>query len=343
MANDRSPAVALQALETAKALQWPSWQMSTLAVVSSSRLKGVQEIGQQLLHEPRKFDGAVFAPEQIKLLAKGQEIYQQLCFACHGADGHGMTMDGLPAGTTLAPRLAGSHTVLAPHESLVAVLLHGAIGPINGKTYDSLMPPQGTNNDEWIAAVASYVRNSFGNNASVVLPGEVAAVRAATKERGSPWTLDELQAVVPQPLPNRQQWRVTASDGADSAALALDGKNDTRYSSGAPQHPGQWYQIELPAETLIAGVTMDCGNASDYPRGYKVETSLDGSQWVAAVASGRGTGTLTQISFPPVKARFVRITQTAGAKDRPWSIAELQVLAAPKLTASTILAKNTQP
>ena len=122
MATDHSPLVALQTVETAKVLKWASWQTSTLALVASSTLSGEREIDQQLLYEPKKFDGAVFAGAQVKLLQKGQGIYQQLCFACHGVDGHGMPMDGLPPGTTLAPPLAGSKTVLAPHQSMVSIL-----------------------------------------------------------------------------------------------------------------------------------------------------------------------------------------------------------------------------
>ena len=41
------------------------------------------------------------------------------------------------------------------------------------------MAPMGDNDDEWIASVASYVRNAFGNSASVVTPAEVAKARAA--------------------------------------------------------------------------------------------------------------------------------------------------------------------
>ena len=340
LARDPSPVVALQTLETAKVLHWPSWQLSTLAMVTSNPLKGMREIGKQLLHEPREFDGAVFAPAQVKLLHKGEEVYGGLCFACHGVDGQGLPLEGLGPGATLAPKLAGSPTVLAPHESMVSVLLHGATGPINGRSYGSLMPPMGENDDEWIAAVASYVRNSFGNHASMVGPEEVAAVRAETKNRTLPWTLDELQTVVPQPLPGRAQWNVTASEGAETAALAIDGKNDTRYTTGVHQHPGEWYQTELPRETLITGVAMDCSNNTDYPRGYQVEVSDDGNRWSAPVASGKGTGTLTQISFAPVKTKFIRITQTAGAKDKYWSIAELQVLAPP---AAATLTRDIRP
>ena len=345
MTKDPAPMVALQVVETAKVLKWAGWQNSTLALIASNQIEGVQKIGKGLLYEPRRFDPVVFNPAQVKLLTKGQGIYQGLCFACHGVDGHGTKMDGQPPGTTLAPPLAGSKTVLSPHESMVALLLHGVTGPIHGKSYDSIMPPQGTNDDEWVAAIVSYVRNSFGNNAPVVSPQEVAAVRAGTKNRLQPWTLEELQAVVPQPLPDREQWKATASENADTAALALDGKADTRYTTHVPQHPGEWYQVELPQEELISGLTMEAGaEGNDYPRGYTVEVSADGTNWGQPVASGKGTGTLTEIAFEPVQTRFVRITQTGGVKSLFWSITELQLLTPPKgLVPTTTMAKNVQP
>ena len=343
MTKDKAPMVALQVVETAKVLKWTNWQSSTLALIALNHVEGVQQIGKQLLYEPRRFDGAVFSGAQVKLLTKGQGIYQGLCFACHGVDGHGMPMEGQPPGTTLAPPLSGSKEVLSPHESMVSILLHGVAGPINGKSYDSIMPAQGDNDDEWVAAIVSYVRNSFGNNASPITPQEVAEVRAAEKAHTQPWSLEELKDVVPQPLPHREQWKATASEGPETAMQALDGKRDTRYSTSVPQHPGEWYEIEMPQEVTIAGVAMDSGKDTDYPRGYTVEVSVDGTNWGQPVAKGKGTGTLTQISFPPVRAKFVRITQTAGAKDKFWSIAELQVLEATKGMTQTILAKNFGP
>jgi hypothetical protein len=67
-----------------------------------------------------------------------------------------------------------------------------------------------------------------------------------------------------------------------------------------------------------------------YPRGYKVEVSMDGSTWQPA-AQGAGTGASTMIVFPPVQAKFVRITQTASAENAPaWSIQALKLYEAPK-------------
>ena len=54
------------------------------------------------------------------------------------------------------------------------------------------MVPMATNDDAWIASVLSYVRNSFGNRASFVKPEDVARLRAASKDREQPWTIDYL-------------------------------------------------------------------------------------------------------------------------------------------------------
>jgi hypothetical protein len=67
-----------------------------------------------------------------------------------------------------------------------------------------------------------------------------------------------------------------------------------------------------------------------YPRGYKVELSLDGSRWQTA-AQGNGTGANTVIVFSPMQAKFVRITQTASAENAPaWSIQGLKLYETPK-------------
>jgi len=52
---------------------------------------------------------------------------------------------------------------------------------------------------------------------------------------------------------------------------------------------------------------------------------LDGVKWTLS-AQGQGTGVTTDIAFAPVRAKFVRITQTAAEPDAPlWSIQRLKV------------------
>jgi hypothetical protein len=211
--------------------------------------------------------------------------------------------------------------------------LKGLAGPVNGKAYDAQMVPMESNNDQWIAAVASYIRNSFGNKASTVTAKQVAEMRAKLKERTVPFTTQELSQFGPPKVANRGAWKLTASHNTEAAAKAVDGKTETRFDTLKPQVPGMWLQIELPELTPLAGLVLDAGQSGgDFPRGYTVELSADGVQWGAPVAKGEGRGALTEIAFKPAKARFVKITQTGEAKGSFWSVHELELLAVPSPT-----------
>jgi hypothetical protein len=77
------------------------------------------------------------------------------------------------------------------------MILKGNAGPmmIDGKPYNNIMPGQEAMlNDTIIAAVATFVRASFGNNAPPVGPEVVAAARKKFVDRKTPWTEPELKA-----------------------------------------------------------------------------------------------------------------------------------------------------
>lgn len=117
----------------------------------------------------------------------GAQVYGAVCAACHQPSGEGN-------GETYPP-LAGSSWVTGDERRLVRVVLHGLTGEIDveGQTYAGAMPPWGpTLKDEEIAAVATYVRNSWGNKAAAVATATVAQLRAAHKARTAPWTAAEL-------------------------------------------------------------------------------------------------------------------------------------------------------
>ena len=68
-----------------------------------------------------------------------------------------------------------------------------------------------------------------------------------------------------------------------------------------------------------------------YPRGYEVQISTDGTTWSAPVATGAGTGSTTTITFAPVRAKFVKITQTATTPDAPpLAVQRLKLYEAPQ-------------
>jgi mono/diheme cytochrome c family protein len=95
------------------------------------------------------------------------------CFVCHGPNG-----EGGPVG----PTLTESEWVTGPVSNLIRIQLRGLQGPIQlkGATYTPLAPmaPLAHQTDEQIAAVLTFIRNSFGNKASAVLPEQVKMLRS---------------------------------------------------------------------------------------------------------------------------------------------------------------------
>ncbi|MDB6072662.1 MAG: hypothetical protein JWO89_302, partial [Verrucomicrobiaceae bacterium] len=323
---DKDPNVVLQVIMTSKLLKWPEWKNEAQSTLAASMSMGVRDIGAQLLVEAPTLKGK-FTNDEKKQLERGQDIFRSLCFACHGFDGTGMPMPGRP-GVTLAPPLAGSKTVVQG-DSILRVMMNGLSGPINGKTYEAQMVTMASNNDQWIADVSSYIRKAFGNNGKMVSKKEVEKLRSALKNRALPWTIEELAQNFPQPLTNRNQWKITASHKERDVGLAVDGDMHSRWTSGTSQAPGMWLQIELPEATDISGLVLDSGNShNDYPRGYNVELSMDGKDW-GAKPSLEGKGEVGMIEFmlaTPAKTKFIRITQTGQVKGLYWSVHELDVL-----------------
>ncbi|MDF1755510.1 MAG: discoidin domain-containing protein [Verrucomicrobiales bacterium] len=327
LANHSDPGVSTQAMMTAKLLKFPDHEKLIESTVKAHTSSGVKNFGTQLLKGGTKAP-AKLTPDQLKQYQEGQAIYESLCFACHGPDGRGTRLPGGDGALTLAPSFVGSK-ILTSHKDLgIKVVLHGLTGPIDGKTYPGEMIGMASNGDAWVAAVISYVQNSFGNHLGFVKEADVKRIREEIGERSSPWTFETLMSSVPQPLPNRGQWKLTASHKPEDLKYAIDGKLDTRYTTGKHREPGMWVQVELPAPTRIAGLLLDAAKSrGDYPKGYQISISADGENWGKPVAKGKGESAKTVIEFPEQTARFIKITQTAKSRGY-WSIHNMEILGA---------------
>ncbi|QNF35218.1 c-type cytochrome [Adhaeribacter swui] len=156
-----------------------------LAESEKSRLKTEETLAR------RKEENRKLSPTNRALLTKGAVIFQQVCAACHGQDGKGIA---LGSNDMVAPPLSRSKRVNGEKANLIRILLHGLSGPVEGKTYPDVMPAMGHNDDEWIAAVLSYVRNDMYNKAPLIQPEEVKVIRSQTVSRQKYWTLDDLEA-----------------------------------------------------------------------------------------------------------------------------------------------------
>jgi mono/diheme cytochrome c family protein len=115
------------------------------------------------------------------LFKQGQAIYVEQCSGCHQIEGQGQA--------TVAPALAGSKRVAANGDVPVRILTNGLEGKIG------LMPPLGgAMRDEEVAAVLTYVRQSFGNRAAPVPPAAVKEWRLAFAHRTTPWSEKDIDA-----------------------------------------------------------------------------------------------------------------------------------------------------
>ncbi|WP_159882147.1 fibronectin type III domain-containing protein [Paenibacillus puerhi] len=125
---------------------------------------------------------------------------------------------------------------------------------------------------------------------------------------------------------DRALWSVSASHGGGAARLAIDALSSTRWTSGANQVSGMWFQVDTgPGEKSYHKLVMDStGYSGDYARGYSVTVSDDGATWSAPIASGNGSA-LIQAEFAEQSARYVRITLTKGVGNY-WSIQNLKLL-----------------
>ena len=165
----------------------------------------------------------------------------------------GTPVPGARAGSVMAPPLSGSTRVTGHPDYVIKPLLtdvradrrhdlssgHGAAG----------LEPRPVDRQH-----RELVRNSFGNTATWVTAADVARVRAATSRRTSQWTLAELELSLPRLLIPDATWSATASHNPARAAGALD---YTRWTSDAPQEPGMWITIALPAPVMLTEIQFD--------------------------------------------------------------------------------------
>jgi mono/diheme cytochrome c family protein/glucose/arabinose dehydrogenase len=327
---DKDPDVLIQAMLTLQHLKVPGVAETVTSVRNLRTVRGIEWVAERILNPPAAAAGRgpTLTVDERSAVERGATAYAESCFACHAEDGRGAPT---PGGGLRGPALAGSSRVTGHQDYVIRTLLHGMTGPLDGRTYAEVMAPMGASSDRWIADVASFVRNSFGNSASIVTEADVARVRQATAGRDTVWTVETLARALPRPLIPDATWRATASHNSETAAGAFD---FTRWSSGEPQEVGMWFQIELPELLTLTEIQFDSqviagpqGSAptSTAPRGYRVDVSNDGQTWSDPVAEGRGGGRTTTIPFAPVRARFVRLTQTAeGGGAAPWTMERLR-------------------
>jgi mono/diheme cytochrome c family protein len=155
-------------------------------------------------------DGASADPFQVAM-KKGASGYA-VCGGCHQGSGVGL------AGQY--PPLAGSEWVTGGTERLIRVVQHGVVGQITvkGQNYNFPGGMQGFGaamSAGDLANVLTYIRNTWGNEGSMITKEMVEKIRADEK-RATQWTEAELEPFKDQNIPGD----IPAGPGATTAAAA---------------------------------------------------------------------------------------------------------------------------
>ncbi len=125
------------------------------------------------------------------LFIKGKAIFSRdgYCNTCHQPDGKGLEASGFPPLTDAK--------WLANDDRLIKIVLKGLLGPIevHDKKYPGQVPMtpfEGLLKDEEVAAVLTYVRNSFGNKGKAISAEKVKKVRAGISKKNGFYSPGEL-------------------------------------------------------------------------------------------------------------------------------------------------------
>jgi mono/diheme cytochrome c family protein len=162
---------------------------------------------------PKSAEDMSFGPtrqlnaQEAAVYKLGKEVFSRdaHCMTCHQPNGLGMT-------NSYPPLTGANNPWLRDDERLIKIVLKGLWGPmeLNGQKFDPTkgVPPMpgfgGFTSDEEIAAVISYVRQSWGNDLPLITPAQVAKVRAATRNRADFYMVEDIMKE--HPIPGWEKW-----------------------------------------------------------------------------------------------------------------------------------------
>jgi len=130
-----------------------------------------------------------------------------------------------------------------------------------------------------------------------------------------------------------------ASDGRGSERLALDGRLETRWGSGAPQRRGMTFRVGFAEPTDVTWVRIRMGQLGrDRARALALETSVDGEHWNRQEVPTAVDGIRWKDGIPEENARgdldlwvncrgirALRLVNLGQSSRFDWSIAELEI------------------
>src|SRR3984893_13808670 len=170
----------------------------------------------------------------------GKALFSSNCITCHQATGLGVPGQ--------YPPLAGSEVELGDATNhLIAIVLKGLQGPVvvEGKPFNNSMQAwEAQYTDPQLAAILTYVRSDWGNNAPPITADMVKQMRAEFKDRKEQWTWPEIEKMPPKNLtggtpPAGQQKPGTPASGSQPPAPNSQPPAQSPPPAANAQTPGQ--------------------------------------------------------------------------------------------------------
>jgi hypothetical protein len=221
-----------------------------------------------------------------------------------------------PADGARRPR---RHWVLGAAVATVALLAAGVLwtardrGAGDSRQSALPLPASGT-----VAETGSPVPPSAEVTTSVPVAPQGGSTKAGTS-KPAPQALANPAGV---DLALNRPVRASSSEGpAWYPAYAVDGKQETRWSSGFSDP--QWISIDLGAQRQLSVIRLSWEHA--YATAYRVQVSPDGRTWKAVFSTTHGQGGEVTISTGDVAGRHVRVYGTRRSSQYGYSLLEIDV------------------
>jgi hypothetical protein len=158
------------------------------------------------------------------------------------------------------------------------------------------------------------------------------------KEIGPFMVYYDFKSLKDQPFLSLKEVKVSSNANSSEAKKAVDGNPKTRWTSGRPQEPGLYFQVDLGNIQSIKGCSLVVGQSvDDYPRSLRFLYSLDGHSWQEVEAEVQmelywtGETLLNMIGektgyfFPPLSLRYLKLLQEGRDPVYYWSIHEINL------------------
>jgi hypothetical protein len=238
----------------------------------------------------------------------------------NGAAGMGQAGDNGAAGVTGAGGAAGTQGTGGAGGTQGAGGAGGAAGGAGGAAGGAGGAAGGAGGGAGGAGAVGGAGGAAGGAAGVGGAGGTAGAGGAggaAPSLYSNWCSPVHWAFMPNPA---------AINAMDFPANVVDGSIASRWSTGANQTPGQYFQIDFGGTVSLTQVVLDAtNNAGDYPRGYDIALSANGTTFTTVATNAANTNIVVTETFGAAQGQYLRITQK-GTFGNWWSIDELRLM-----------------